>query len=307
MQEAYQKVFDKMKLSKKGKERAKALFSEENERKGRSMERRKIIWRGAAAAACLALIVTANAVGLMQRQNRTEVPGNIAEETNSVLDKYFTVTAYAKELTKTGKVFQEKYSGSSNGFCGDKTDELSYNFEFPVEVKGENIDTVTYTIQEGAFCINHPKKKNIVVSGNKLEKLLNVPGRSAEDEREKKLTYLDEQYRSFTVKYDYQTDKKICVDIVGTSDAWSKEKKAQYKALHYDIVDSTVEEEKAVCDFLMKDMNITCMVTYKDGSTESKDIVLSNEIMRVSDVTDVAEEEKPEKDSRVVVTCFSIR
>ncbi len=306
MREEYKSVFDKMKLSEEGKDRAKALFYEVDERKEKTMGWRKVIRPAAVAAASLALIVAANAVVPALHKNITKAPENVAEKTDSVLDKYFTVTAYAKELTKTGKVFSEDYSGIISGICGNADgSSVSYNFEFPVEVKGKNIDTVTYTINDGAFCINHPKGKNIVVAGKKLDKMLNVPGESKEAEEKEVLTYLDEQYHSFTVKYDNQINEETCIDIVGTSDIWGKEKREQYKALNYDIANSTVEEDKKAHDFLMKDIKITCMVTYRDGSTESKEIALSNKIMKYSEVTGEKVPEK--KDTPCVVHCFSLK
>ena len=306
MNKYYKSALDKVTLKESEKDRAKALYQMKEKE---AAMRVKKFWRPVAVCAVsLAVIVGINGVLPMlhdgrksdERVEKTADKGNgIAE----MIDNYFTVTAYAKELTETGKVYPDKYDSITSGLTGNgEKNGISFCFEFPVECKGENIDTITYKIKEGAFSITNPAGKGILVSGKKLQKKLNAPWRSKESEKKEKLTYEREQYQSFTVKYDRQKDKNTCVDIVDSSEVWSREKKERYRALNYQFTSISLAEEKALWDFLIKDLGITCTVKYKDGSTESKKILISTEI---ADLTEIFGEEA-EDDSKNVIRYFSI-
>ncbi|MCH5251816.1 MAG: hypothetical protein J1F22_02475 [Lachnospiraceae bacterium] len=298
MKANYKNTLNKVKLSESEKEKAKALFHEVNNEKESKMGVKRVWKPVAVMAASLALVLFLNAVIPMLQRKQSDT---VATAT----DNYFVVTAYAKELTKTGKVFPDKYSSLSGAECGTKGKEISFAFGFPLKCKGKNIDTITYQIKNGAFQISNPKGKSVVVAGEKVKKGLNVPGSSKESEEKEKLTYEWEQYKSFTVKYDNQINNKTCIDVVDTSDIWSEEKLSQYKSFRDSIIDRSLEEDKKIRDFLTKDMGITCTVTYKDGSKETKNIGIFNEIKRPSEV--LSEKVPAEKDQKTVITYFNLQ
>ena len=338
MNKTYKSALGKIKLNETEKEKAKALFHESNIEKKRTLKPKKSLKPIMAIAACLIVVLTTNAV-------ISTVQNNHASHTKA--ENSFTITAYAKELTQTKKVYSDKYEAASSAICGTEDGDISFAFEFPVTCKGENIDTITYQINEGAFTISNPEGKSIVVAGEKLKKALDVPEQSISSDGnvtftseiradadnissvagETKIEGLDAsdtttesekaettetlpiksaQYKSFTVSYDNQTNDKTYINVVDTSDIWTKEKKMQYKALEYDICNSSIEEKKEVCDFLTKNLGITCTVTYKDGSTETKDIVISNDIVELSDVVE-GELCKGKEHTKMVAKCFSIK
>lgn len=277
---------------------------------------KRLLKPAAAIAACLALTLTAHTAGL----NLGKLAGNPAGSTAS--GNSFVITAYAKELTKTGKIYADQYTvAADESFEGSMEEMQGMEFTFPVTCKGENIDTVTYTIQNGAFQISNPIGSNIVISGEELadEDKIKAPvslkthftegidlseGTHVIPNSINFNDYEDRQYKSFTVDFTRQTDDMTIIGIVDSVDAWDEAKKNAYRAAGHGFSDlSQPETEKKLCDFLTKDFGITCTATFKDGTTESKNIVISNEIVKASEL-----EGAPEDDSSdIVVRCFSIQ
>lgn len=325
MNKNYKNAMDKIKLEESEKEKAKALFHEMDNVKEKPIRARRLLKPTVAIAAILVLVFAVNAILPTVQSNN---PSCTLTE-NSV-----TLTAYAKELTKTEKVYSDDYASTSSILCGTDDGGISFAFEFPVECKGENIDTITYKINNGAFQISNQKGNSVVVAGEEITEELNVPSSSKrgttasenvtdvagetaisgvdspdtsiENKEKEDLVFEFEEYKSFTVNYENQTNDTTCINVVDSSDIWSNEKVKQYKALNYDISGSSVEEEKEVCDFLTKDLGITCTVTYKDGSTETKNIVVTNDIVTLSDVIE-DERSAGKEHTKLVVKCFSVK
>lgn len=302
MKKTYKNAFDKIKLSETEKDKAKALFYEvKDEKKPKVRVVRRLFKLTVAIAASLAIILTANTVIPMLHNSFENISGNI------VSDNSFSLTVCAKEMTETGKVFSDKYQSASDIAWDTEDGGVVFGFVFPVECKGENIDTITYKIKEGAFMISNPKGETVVIDGEKMKNNLILPERSKENLSKDIFTYELEYYKSFTVKYNNQFSDETCIDVVGTSDIWSEEKLSQYKKLGcsiYSMRDS-LKKEKEVWDFLTKDQGISCTVTYKDGSTETKNIVISNEIVRLSEVCN--DNIPKERDHETVARCFQIQ
>ena len=319
MREQYKSALDKIKLSDLQKEQLRDLYyADSKERKYHA--KRRSFGPVAVLAACLALVIAAGTVVPML-QSRWEgasdnTEGNSTDHTRT--GNYFAITAYAKELTKTGKVFPDEYMSLSYVMGGDNVGEnVDFSFAFPVKCVGKNIDTITYSIDEGLFQIGTQTdgRKSIVVDGEEVEETIeagaNIIGFESSEKLEfgEILDYKLKQYKSFTVDYERQSDKRISIDIVGTSKMWSREKRLQYKKknIYHRIFSSTGELDKEIYDFLTKDMGITCTVTYKDGSKETKNIVVSNEVVKISDVVKNAEELPVDKDQEMVARYFCIQ
>ena len=315
MRDQYKRALDKIKLCDSQKEQLRDLYYADS--KERKYHMKKRIFRPAAVlAACLALVIAANTVVPML-QSRWEsssgyTAGNATE--NAKTDNYFAITAYAKELTKTGKVFPDKYVSIGSGICGDsKKKDISFAFEFPVECKGKNIDTITYMINEGAFQISNKTGENIVVDGEKVKKELNVPGtfKGVDEKKDQYIDYETNQYKSFTVKYDRQMNKTTSIEVVDASNVWSGEKLKRYreKDIYTKAFSTSIKKEKEACDFLMKNLGIACTVNYKDGSTETKNVAVSNEIGKLSELykEEAKDEEIPKEKDEIVIRYFSIQ
>ncbi|MDE7310332.1 MAG: hypothetical protein K2N87_01730 [Eubacterium sp.] len=306
MEHYYKRALDKIKLDESEKNRAKALFcqaSEKKERSHRSMGR--LIKPAAAFAAVLALILLANSVHAYFGGS----PGRLSGAGDS--SDHFTITAYAKKLTKTGQVYAQQSESGEGGVSGSKEEgTISFAFWFPLECSGKDIDTITYTIQNGAFQITTPAGKSLVVSGEELQDPIEagVSYRTIEQEGEEfHVSHYDtRQYRSFTVNYDEQGNDETCIEIVDASERWEPEKIRQYQAFDYDIGSpKSIELQKEVYDFLTKDLGISCTATFRDGTTQTKNIAVSNKIVTMSELLDA--ELSPEDDFSMVVRCFSLQ
>lgn len=319
MKNHYKGALDKIKLNESEKERAKKLFYEtisDNE-KGRwnAMKIKKLIRPCVAIATGLAIVLTANiAVPVIQDKL------NISSKENTNPDNYFSVVVYAKELSKTGKVFPDTYN-SQLYTVGIADGKISFSFDFPVACKGKNIDTITYEVKEGALQVKNQKGKGVVIEGEETDKKLDTPmvverGYGGEYRRhydsldgwistDTVLKENDElrQYKSFTVKYDNQSNDTTRFSVIGASDIWTTEKMDKYKNLLgeeiQDLSSLSLKEQKKLYDFLTKDLGITCTVTYKDGCTETKNISVSNEIVRYSDIIK-DHEVQPENDKELI-------
>lgn len=305
MENHYKSALDKIQLKDSQKNKAKALFYEAERERNKKMGVKSIFKRAAAVAASLAIIVAAGAGIPKLQHNNKEITGGAIMPT----DNHFSVTAYAQELTKTGKVYPNNYASLGYAICGSENykDNISFAFDFPIECKGKNIDTITYAIKNGAFQISNPKGKSVVIDGEKPKQSLNVPGSSKEDiENDSEEAFQWEQYKSFTVKYDNQINDKTCIDVVDTSDSWDQKKLNAYQKLDHITDTSSRTQEKNTIDFLTEDLGITCTVTYKDGSKETKKIKVSSEIKKLSEVTK-EKLTKKEGDTEFVVKYFSIQ
>lgn len=335
MNKVYKSALDKLKLNETEKEKAKALFMQAE--RGREPERRnRRLWKPvvAALAGLLLFLAASTAFPFLLQQG----PG----KSSSRADNSFTLTAYAEELTKGGKIHGSKetsFFGLSAQYDQDGhfMDWFTYTIAFPFVCKGENIEKVTYHIENGAFQVINEEGNSIVLSGEPLsEKITDImfstPDGQAKqfdgiqpDERfpsmDRKRSYVWEQYHSFTLDYEKQSEKETSIYIVDSTSQWSEEKRNKFKEVvwsqeetqpaegenwdetlgkHYELVRSP-EIDKQIYDWVLQDLGITCTVTYMDGSTETKHIAATTEIMKESDVV-------PESgsDEMRAVICFGI-
>lgn len=298
MRDLYKRTFDDIILEDAEKDKVKALFLQADLRKeDTKMKTKKRIQEAAVCAAALAVILLANMLYSTSWRQGTQ--------------NCFTVLAYARELTKGGEVYSTEYESKSSGICGSG-DDVNFGFGFPVKCEGKNIDTITYSIQNGIFVITNPAGESIVVRGQEPEQYLEVmetfhypvqeqePQEDADGLRSIVLPdYEVKQYHSFTVDYEHQDDVMTVVSVADTSDSWEGEKLNQYKAFGYNLDrEHSPEEELEIRSFFTKDMGITCTVTYKDGTTETKNIEVTNKLVNVPG---------NEAQSKKAVTCFGIK
>ncbi len=227
-----------------------------------------IVWRAAAVAAvCIvAVFMVPHIVTPPGQENVPEKKADLPSGNS------FTVTAFAKELTRKGKVFSTDCTSFGGSICGGDDGDISFLFRFPLSCEGKNIDRITYSLKEGDFMVQK--------TGH-----------------EYKLC------KSFSLGYEEQKDKDREVNILTYKKDWSKEKKKKFKALNYDILKATPEQECEAWNLVLGDLGVTCTVTYEDGSTETKEIEITNEVMKATDIGGFAPEDK----GRYPVQCYSIK
>ena len=103
-------------------------------------------------------------------------------------------------------------------------------------------------------------------------------------------------------------DAQTYIGIAYDSKYLSKEQKAKIAKL--DAFNGTLEDEKAVYEQLYKNVEISCTVTYKDKTKETKKIKVTPKIGKISDLDSDglnSGEKNPKADCKIVYTVYSIK
>ncbi|MDD3747101.1 MAG: hypothetical protein PHD70_11605 [Anaerostipes sp.] len=264
MKKDYINTMNKIKLNSDKKDNLKKLLNQSNQEEKNNM---KIIkFKPMAAAACMAVILV------------TTLMGNIALTNNKTKDNYFSVSVKAKELAKVSDNSKDTYITDANALGESHNGYFSYDLDFPVKCKGKNIDKIRYTINEGCFQISNPKDADIVIDSEKVEKKLDLPATAKTDNS------IFNQYKSFTVDYDKQSDSNTTISLANSSKNWSSAKQEEYKKTGYSVKKGiALEKEKEAMDLAVRDLDVKCTVIYKDGTKETKDIEITAKTMKASD------------------------
>ena len=288
MNSDYKSALDKIHLEQNKKEEMKMLF-----RKGNMKRKTNYFKAAVAVAACMALVVGISQVGSFT-----------ADKTKS--NNSFSIQVNADTLEK-GEAALKNTKGFVGAMSGEVNDDgLGYSVEFPVTCKGTNIEKITYSIKGAVFQVTNPTGRNIIIDGTKVSKRLNLPGGYI-DEAGSELNetgYDDFQYTSFTVDYNKQSDEKTYISIAYNSKYLSKEQQNKLKKL--DPYNALKEECQARSE-LYKNVEISCTVTYKDKTTETKKVKVSSKLGKGSDLALKSEKAGPKDDLDIVYTVYSIK
>lgn len=280
----YKHEMDKIKLSEQGKKRMLALYSSETKKEEHNMK--KLIKPVVAAAACAAILLGYTVSGNM---------GSSQQKAQN--DHSFTMLVNAEELKEDKPVITFSGDELESGWamCGEEDDStVSYSLATDFACEGENIKTITYRINKGAFQIIKPESVKLEDNGismNETEELGNVMmlpvgnfpkgvfgDESLSDEKQEESENVDGYGAvEYTLDYENQKPENIVFNICGKKkmgDAYNKIF-GEYR---------TVEEEKAGRDELLGDIVITCTATFTDGTTASREIVMENKIMTPKEV-----------------------
>lgn len=228
--------------------------------------RKKFVKIFAAVAACLALILGINASGTFTIGTDKDTDQTVAENSP------FVITCYAKELEK-GVSVPLKFAGyDKNGYVingGEDGESVAYNTGMRFKCEGDNIATVTYSINGAAFWICEKHGNSIITdcteyTGEYFNAGGFAPKGCKEDETDEE-NYDIRELSSYTLAYDKQESDTSIFAIKGI-----KKNKKIYELFESDFVDDNVEGITKLTD----DVVITCTVTYNDGTSESKEIGL---------------------------------
>ncbi len=286
----------------------------------------------AAAAACAAVVITA---GVLAGPLRGVLGHAGAEGTNSGqtgeehvltaavdrIDKMFTLQVKAEEagtgeavaLAEGKPVPVTVRSDGGNSWVFDGSDEnggtLDYCIGLPqITCEGEQIERITYSINQGAFQIVQPEKEeSIVVDGQLYEGELNTGSiggdYSEERDGEPSKPFETLLYTSFTLDYDRQADDETwlnfcnvrtgCADVIGS--IWSEE--------------FQIEQYNSGIQKMLNHTVITCTVEYADHTSASADILVDSRIMTRREA---GEQQDPEMDpadmdEEIVVITFELQ
>ena len=184
------------------------------------------------------------------------------QETASPSANSFVLYAQAKEMKSSVPVLLHD-SGFEGSMSSDEDGNASYDIVLPLYCEGDNIESITYKINQGVFKLaDCPSAKSLV---SKKE----VP---SDSEYSAYLEDGDVICTEFTIGYDTQVKPggvTRFIHMVG-------EKNIQ----HADAIgNNNIKEKKLMLDELFKDLVIECTVNFNDGSTQSKKIHTENKIM----------------------------
>ncbi|MCH5299582.1 MAG: hypothetical protein J1E96_07460 [Ruminococcus sp.] len=231
-----------------------------------------------AVAASLAVIITCGAF-FYPGANLSE--NNLSPSTAAKQNGFF-MTAYAAEATddeaKSNKITSDDFVKIGKfvpTICfimqeNSEIDQMSGLFNFDLKCEGENIDKVTYKIENSTFCIKNNYKPVISRDDkSRLDKEEIIVGEEGE------YSY----YNSYTVNYDnqpdlskYADDIKSPIQILGS---------INYKLKEGGEARTNTEWKNKISKSVLKDTTITVTATFNDGSTESQKLQLN--CNRISD------------------------
>ena len=263
-------------------------------------------WIKSAVAASVAVAVTAGAI----------IGFNLlGSKANS-----FVMTVNAAEITKDNPISVGIGEGGMS--IATKDDGMEYYIDLPLSVKGENIKSVTYSVDKDAIAVHCRKDNNPVIDGDVvsesidtlfdqthiaddmkvLETAMENEGQSVVETNslEEKLlnSYVGKKYSSITLAYDNQNPDGCAIGIVGkrTNEPVPDDESLEAKAKQLDsIIGNT----------------LYCTVTFDDGTVQKQSIHIGTTVTNfgtahAESFNQLTEEEKALKDYTDVFVTYSI-
>ena len=263
-------------------------------------------WIKSAVAASVAVAVTAGAI----------IGFNLlGSKANS-----FVMTVNAAEITKDNPVSVGLGEGGMS--IATKDDGMEYYIDLPLSVKGENIKSVTYSVDKDAIAVHCRKDNNPVIDGDVvsesidtlfdqthiaddmkvLETAMENEGQSVVETNslEEKLlnSYVGKKYSSITLAYDNQNPDGCAIGIVG-------------KSTNEPVSDDESLEAKSKQLDSMIGNTLYCTVTFDDGTVQKQSIHIGTTVTNfgtahAESFNQLTEEEKALKDYTDVFVTYSI-
>ena len=265
-----------------------------------TMRRHTIIKSTVAAAACLALVAGIGYGHFPEIGNKQAQQGTTVTKTTpqSVLNS-LTVTVSAAEVKKSkasgvsdasiqgeetsGKAQPKIYASPSydSAWAGNPEEsKVKYWVIAPITCSGDNIKSVTYTINKGYFSVVAKKNsKYLIASESKSRKAENWFGFNEDAD------YAKKEYTSFTVSGTEKPEEKFQIAFVGEGMLSKKGSKALFSGDEGLGLQAEAEAHQE----LIGDTVITCTATYNDGSQKSVDVKVGTEVLGILDVLSAQE------------------
>lgn len=288
----YKELMDKISMHEEAKKEVRGIYGKmfSEQKRGDSM-RKKIMRPVGAVAACLAILIAANAA--LQHYDRKNIQGeqtsDVVKTTSAVIQEKiadqvknaFSIKVSAAELSRekavplvseekdiqdaeeTAVVDVNRFA-AGHALSGDgKT--VDYSISIPIICEGDNIEKITYKINKGTFQLVGRKGESPVLSGKKKKGNLNFPINASADHDQ--MWY----YQEFTIAYDKQKtyDLNICGRGKDNGNIFQQH---------------SLKTLKKGEDDLFGDTLINCTVQFKDGSEQTAKIKVGTEILKSSEV-----------------------
>lgn len=234
----------------------------------------------AACAAVLAAGVVAD-VAFNRAADDAQVAENQGNETNAASTENtetksanpLVMTVYANEAAlEEGSVvpIKTREDGIGYAFGGDGEGTYQYCIVMPLYCDGENIESVTYSINKGAFQIIQ-RNENVVLNGTPYDGIMNAGGIGGpEDDDYTGVT--EDYYTEYTVAYGDQQKENVWVNFCSDS-----VKLSNPDGMWGD--DATPESMAQVYAEMVDGVVITCTANYADGTVKSEDVHVGAKVM----------------------------
>ena len=213
-----------------------------------------------AVAACLVLFIAASAV--------TGQPWDKKNGKTVASKDPFAVIVEAAEITEDNPVYLGDLLSNTFGFTGWVDGKVGFVMEMPVSCKGENIDSITYSIEGGAFSILEcSKDEHIIIDSDEYKGDVGEVG-------------LDDlgagsackYVSSYSVTYENQKGNDTFINICGNQEATEEDEK------YLNQIDNP-QKKAQVYNKIFEDVTIICTVCFKDGTEQTKKIGIDSEVM----------------------------
>lgn len=242
------------------------------------MKIKKIVIALGASAAILAAAIYIPEISFLQENKEIDV----AEEKTPLTTNPFVIKVLAAELSNS----QERpiqVDGKGNGWSigGDDDDYIiDYSINIPFTCEGDDIMSITYTINQGAFQILEPQNEKCVISGIDYEQELNV---GAVGEGIDSFDVGSSFYKSVTIGYDQQGNEHFFMNVCGISekdmDIWNGifgeiDDVANYNGDVNARNEAYIKRKAEAMNKLLSGIEIEVKANFIDGTSSEKVVLL---------------------------------
>lgn len=255
----------------------KNVIEMEQEEKQSNNSKRRTAWRKIipAVAAC-AVIATAVGVGNFYQSNSQPVVelADNGEDSNLTNTNPFVLMVHAAESGEKRELengipvaIDVNASGWVLGASEDGT--TAYCINLPFSCEGENIESITYSINKGAFQVVENADASIIIAGTELSEGLNA-GQIGGDYDEE-----NGGVPSYPVSVKYYSDITLAYDEQNSDTTWINMCNDEIKLSDKDLLwgdNPSGENLKKGYEELIGGVVITCTVNFKDKTTQSTDL-----------------------------------
>lgn len=184
----------------------------------------------------------------------------------------FVMTVGAAELkadtpvtVESGGVFS--LGGQKDAALINDSSGIRYSVELPLHCTGEDIESVTYSVDSGTLGLYCTNPEQLTVT----------------EEQARAWYVFSDDNRSVTFQYDRQLEAPLSLQISGSADALS-EADRRYLADRYDALfnvygnSALLDEQKAAMDVLLGDGAVHCTVRFTNGAQQTQDVRIGTKI-----------------------------
>lgn len=288
------------------------MVKKAKEQRHKNKNKRTVVISSAVAACAAAVVLVISLNGIWNRSvtdiasdtGMEEISAGAEKEEEDILsaiDNMFTLQVKAAELEEGQPIAlvdsaqvsdnDSQITGEQAGswvLGGTEEGDLDYCIQFPLSCIGNNIEKITYSINNGAFQVVQPKGESIIVDGQLYNGELNTGQIGGEWDDESGLPRRDWEvllYQSFTVDYAKQSEKDTWINICNALSGKQEEQQLIWGD------GKSLEEMNRGMQGMFDNTVITCTVYYKDGTSQTASVLVNSRIMTCAEAGAEAKED----------------